>query len=302
VAKTLWVGEALLAVEGLALSRSLFQGTDDNTRARLVEIRNILLSMGDPESIENQSVNSEELTVAEGYDLWAATYDDAVSPIVDVEQPVLTRILESFPKGRATDVCCGTGRVTELLQQLGHQVTGLDQSPEMLMIAAQKNPSIEFKVHQLESYRLTEVEQPQDLVTCAMALAHFRDLTSPLRSISALLRPGASAVLTTPHPVFVSLDGQAFFNAESSDPDAANPNEGTGRSVWIRNHRHQISDYLRAFQAAGLTVTTCEEVIPPDGAGLMSSFVGLLRPEAAREAYLGLPMVLLWVLRKPESA
>jgi 2-polyprenyl-3-methyl-5-hydroxy-6-metoxy-1,4-benzoquinol methylase len=287
VAKKLRVGEVLLAVEGLALSRQLFQGTNHDAAIRLVEIRDILLAMAQPDSIENQTVDTDELNVAEGYARWASTYDDAVSPIIDVEQPALIRALESFPKGTATDVCCGTGRVAELLHQLGHRVTGMDQSREMVEMATQKNPSIPYRVRALGLNGPAIAEEPQDLVTCALALAHFPDLVPPLRDIAMMLRPGGSAVITTPHPVFVTLDGQAFFNCDE------------GYSPWVRNHPHQFSDYLRAFQAAGLSMTSCEEVVPADGSGPMSSLAGLLRPEAARQAYLGVPVVVLWVLRKP---
>jgi ubiquinone/menaquinone biosynthesis C-methylase UbiE len=39
---------------------------------------------------------------------------------------------------RLLDVCCGTGRVSELLQRLGHEVTGIDRSPEMLGHACER--------------------------------------------------------------------------------------------------------------------------------------------------------------------
>jgi ubiquinone/menaquinone biosynthesis C-methylase UbiE len=285
--KNLVLAEFLLAVEGLALARNLFQGTEYLAQRRIQEIREILDALENEDTVERQCVQTEELSLLEGYELWSAGYDAISNPLIDVEQPALLSVLKTFAPGKATDVCCGTGRVSVALRKLGHQVIGLDQSTPMLEVARAKDPALSFVEQSIGSASPnSNFPRDQDLVTCSLALTHFADLTPPLRDIADMLRPGGSAVLTDLHPMLAAFDGQAFFNADD------------GRTPWVRNHFHQFSDYLRAFAAVGLQVTRCEEIVPADGEGPMQGLVGILRPEATRQAYLGLPSVLLWVVQK----
>ena len=49
-----------------------------------------------------------------------------------MEEPVVRQILAAFPAGRALDAACGTGRHADFLARRGHQVIGVDSSPDML--------------------------------------------------------------------------------------------------------------------------------------------------------------------------
>jgi len=122
-----------------------------------------------------------------------------------------------------------------------------------------------------------------DLVTCALALTHVTDLGSPLREFARVLRPGGRAILSDIHPVAVATGGQAFFRQADGS-----------RAVTI-NHQHWVSDYLRAFFGAGLTIERCEEPLVDDVfiAGLGSEDVR----SVAGPALTGLPLALIWVLR-----
>jgi SAM-dependent methyltransferase len=286
--KNLRLGEFLLAIEGLALARNLFQGSEELADQRIAGIQKTLEAMAHDDAIENQSVSTEELSLLEGYSRWSVGYDETSNPLIEVEQPALIEVLKTFRPGTATDVCCGTGRVSVALRKLGHSVIGIDQSAPMLDVARAKDSSISFLERTIgASPKHPDLPQNQDLVTCSLALTHFADLGPPLLDISDMLRGGGTAVLTDLHPMLAAFDGQSFFNASD------------GQTLWVRNHFHPFSDYLRAFASAGLRVNRCEEIVPADGDGPMQSLAGILRPEATRQAYLGLPSVLLWVVQKP---
>jgi hypothetical protein len=71
-----------------------------------------------------------------------------------------------------------------------------------------------------------------------------------------------------------------------------------GTRAVTRNHVHWPSDYIRAFQRSGLRILRCEEPRVTEGfiagGGVASEEVR----EAIRNSLVGLPLVLLWLLRR----
>ena len=146
MARQLRIGEMLVALEGLALYRTLFSGTDDEVAERLDGMRSVLAALlptpddgtGEP-PIEQSMVTVHERSVVEGYAEWSATYDDLVNPLIEFEEEAtLKPILDSLVPGRALDACCGSGRVLADLLSRGHDATGIDGSSAMLL-HTQKN-------------------------------------------------------------------------------------------------------------------------------------------------------------------
>ena len=289
VGKKLRLGEFLLAMEGLALARNLYRGTDSDTNARFTDVREILGAMNDPDAIENLALDTAELGAHEGYEQWAAIYDAMENPLIVFEQRALEPVLRALPVGTALDVCTGTGRVASILNSLGHQVVGIDQSAAMLALAEAKVPGANFRCTTLGDPLAADVAPDFDLATCSLALTHFEDLATAIANIAKRVRPGGQVVITDVHPFFTTIDTQAFFNAEE------------GSTPWVRNHPHFFSDYLDAFRRADLDVLICQEPTLGEGDGPLHGPLAMLRPAAARNAFLGLPFIILWVLRKRES-
>lgn len=59
---------------------------------------------------------------------------------IELEKELLQRIWSPLSAQRVLEVGCGTGIFLEWLSRMGHQVTGLDPSPEMLNIAREAVP------------------------------------------------------------------------------------------------------------------------------------------------------------------
>jgi SAM-dependent methyltransferase len=274
--------EFLVAVEGLALFRTLVDGDDDTADARIDEVRRLVGP--DEEATYGLGADVPELDPRAGYARWAATYDRPGNPLISVEQPVVWSLLDELPVGRALDAACGTGRHTAHLAELGHEVTGVDGSPEMLDLARVRVPKARF--HEGDLHDLPVEDGDVDLAVCALALGHCDELRGPIAELARALRPGGHVVLSDLHPAMAVAGGQALF--ESAD----------GSLAFVREHGHLHGDYLEAFADSGLEVVQClEPRYGPDEAG-MQGMAARFIPEATTTAFAGIPGALIWKLRR----
>jgi SAM-dependent methyltransferase len=275
--------ELSIGVEGLALLRHLYDGTDEAAGQRLAEVRRLLddnaLLAGDP---------IRETSAREGYRAWSENYDKPGNPIIALEQPAMWALVDLLTPGHTLDAACGTGRHIRHLTTLGHEVLGVDLTPEMLERAAIHAPQARFLEGDLCA--LPAADADFDLVVCGLALSHLDDLCRGVQELARVLKPGGHLVVSVLHPILAHLGWQAPF----TDAD--------GRRSFIREHAHKHADYLSAFRAAHLEILDCVE---PE---LTADHVRAKRrvfehiPEATTQAYVGLPGVLIWFAEKAKSS
>jgi ubiquinone/menaquinone biosynthesis C-methylase UbiE len=272
--------EFLVAVEGLALFRTLVEGGDETAEARIDEVRRIVGEDG----TYGFGTDVPELDPRAGYARWSATYDRPGNPLISVEQPVVWALLDALPRGRALDAACGTGRHAAHLAERGHDVTGVDGSPEMLEIARTRDPNTRFLEGDLHALPVEDGEF--DVAVCALALGHCADLRTPVAELTRAVRSGGSLVLSDLHPVMSVAGGQALFES------------GDGSLAFVREHVHLHGEYLDAFGASGLDIVRCVEPrFGPAEAG-MQGMAAQFIPEATQAAFAGLPGALIWQLER----
>jgi len=274
--------ELLVGVEGLALLRQLYDGTDDDAERRIAEVRGILddeaLAIGDW---------TQEREPRAGYRAWSAGYDEPGNPIVAIEQPAVWSLLEAIAAGQALDVACGTGRHSRRLVELGHDVVGIDATPEMVSLARRNLPEATFIEADLRDMPVDD--ERFGLVVCALALAHVSDLPGAIGEMARALRPGGRLVISVLHP----LQAQLGWHAPFKDTD--------GRRGFVREHPHTHAEYFWALTDANLSVRSLLE--PRLGLDQVVAKRRAYRhiPDAAMAAYLGLPGVLVWEAEKPSQ-
>jgi SAM-dependent methyltransferase len=236
-----------------------------------------------------------------GYRQWAPTYDEPRNTLFDVDEPVMHQIIDAFPPGEALDAACGTGRYAGYLAGRGHQVTGIDSSPDMLDQARIRVPSGEFLLGDL--HRLPLPDSSVDLVVSGLALSHVPTLAPVMAEFARVLRPGGHLVISDAHHEIV---------LRGSVPHALGPNNEPG---LVPSYRHTAGDYVRAAVPAGLQVRRCEEPQrsgdddlspPPSPPSAMTvsdwrewpwSLLQLI-PETARAAW-AVPAVVVWHFQRP---
>jgi SAM-dependent methyltransferase len=277
----LYAREYFLAIEGLAMLRHVL--TEPSAiRARAEEVREIAAKFDEfPYSLE---IPLTEHDVEEGYTDWAEIYDRPGNPAIDVEEPVVHGILGGLARGDALDAACGTGRHSRMLVKLGHRVIGVDTTEAMLGVAREKVPTADFRPGRLEALPVDDASV--DVVVCALALTHVPDLVPVMREFARVLRPGGHAVLSDIHPM-----------ATPASPAAAPAEGGVVDGLrFVRNLSHPISSYVNAFVEAGLTIRECVEPNYTEEVVAAGPAYSLL-PDAFRQAFLGLPFLLVWHLQ-----
>jgi SAM-dependent methyltransferase len=233
----------LLGLEGVALLRAFAGDYDrDFTDARIADMRALL----DSADKLGEGVDTPLLTTADGYNSWSEGYDEPGNGLIDTEQRIVWKILDSLPVGVALDAACGTGRHTAHLASLGHKVIGVDGSPGMLARARGKVPAGEF--HEGDLRQLPVGDDQVDLVVCALALPHVPDLAPVFAEFARVLRPGGHLVTSDAPSLMTSGIGMPLVQrGPGGDPGL------------IPNRPHRTSDYLVAALPLGLQVRHCEE-------------------------------------------
>ncbi|HKR48780.1 MAG TPA: class I SAM-dependent methyltransferase [Pseudonocardiaceae bacterium] len=271
------VRELMMGIEGLALLRNAIDGDEEFLTARVAEMRKIIDSAGGV----GEGATLAELDVAAGYAAWASTYDSKPNFILAVEEPVAESLLARIPPGLALDAACGTGRHTATLVRYGHEVIGVDQSPEMLAQAAAKVPGAQFRVGDVTKLPIPDASL--DLVLCALALSHLHNVGEAIAEFRRVLRPGGRLIVTDIHPIMVLLTAQLIF--------AYKP----GELAFVRIRPHQVSDHLTAFATHGFSFISCHEPLyagplPPGGYEEKI-------PDAARAAWNGIPSAIIYEMQ-----
>jgi len=98
------------------------------------------------------------------------------------------------------NVGCGSGELSFLLAENGHQVSGIDPSPEYIALA-EKNKSKSFKERcsfQVSSLENFFGEKLYDCVIAADVLEHIKDDWGAIVKLSQLVKPGGLIILTVP--------------------------------------------------------------------------------------------------------
>ncbi len=196
-----------------------------------------------------------------------------------LEQPAVWGLIDRVAPGRALDAACGTGRHTARLIARGHDVQGIDLTPEMLAIARVNVPGAGFR--EADLHAIPAGDAAYELVVCGLALAHVAGLAEVVAELSRVLAPGGRLIVSVLHPFLAVLGWQAPFTGAD------------GRRGFVREHPHTHADYLAALRAAGLTL---EQLIEPR---LTAVHTRAKRrpsraiPDATVQSYAGLPGVLV---------
>jgi ubiquinone/menaquinone biosynthesis C-methylase UbiE len=186
------------------------------------------------------------VSIEEGYELWAPSYDLAPNPLLALEARELK---PRFPnlKGRyVLDVACGTGRWLEgLLSRGARSGVGVDLSSAMLAVATAK-ATLRGRLVRADCLSLPFRSELADLVVCSFALAHLRGLAAFAGELSRLARRGADTFVTDLHPQAYAAGWRSAFRHSRG-------------VVEIPAFVRPVEQVLSAFATCGFELLECVE-------------------------------------------
>lgn len=107
------------------------------------------------------------------------------------------KLLGGNPAPRILDVATGTGDLAASMAKIpGAEVTALDLSPEMLVIARKKYPDITFYEGYAE--KLPFDTASFDVVSAGFGVRNFENLEQGMREFHRVLKPGGHAFIIEP--------------------------------------------------------------------------------------------------------
>jgi SAM-dependent methyltransferase len=180
---------------------------------------------------------TKRVTVREGYDLWAGTYDRTPNPVVAMDSRHTLNLLDPKPGQKILDAGCGTGRNLAQISRAGADPYGLDFSLGMLRIARKNVPSVPVVQADLQA-ELPFRPAQFSAALCALIGEHLERLAFTLSQLWKALRPGGWLVFSVYHPDLAEAGKEANFELGQTE-------------YRLGAIRYSTADYLEMTWTAG---------------------------------------------------
>jgi SAM-dependent methyltransferase len=189
--------------------------------------------------------------LVESYDRVADDYAREFSTELE-RKPFDRALMEKFvatlpPRARVCDLGCGPGHITAHLRTLGADSFGIDLSPVMVAVAGRLNPSIPFRVGDMQDLDLATGSV--DGITAFYSIIHLSREALPraFQEMARVLRPGGRALVS--------------FHC---GPDDVHLDEWFGREVSLDFYLFDPEEVLGALRSSRLSVDQVERRAPYD--------------------------------------
>ena len=159
---------------------------------------------------------------------WFETFAET-RPYTQSEVGFIVRNLPNPPCSKVLDVCCGQGRLTNLLAQQGYEMLGVDLDEQALSIAQQSAPP-KTRYKHLDMRHLHQVDETFDAVILMwQSFGYFDEVTNQaiLQEISRKLRNGGRFILDIYNRAFwENNQGAKQFERKGLKIEALNKMQG----------------------------------------------------------------------------
>lgn len=129
--------------------------------------------------------------------LWGARAQDWAAYVEQVGLPLFGVALDAAHVTSGTrllDAGCGAGLLSLLASLRGAQVTAIDASPGMVVLARQRLPAADVREADLET--LPFADASFDSVTAVNSVFYAEDMAAAMRELFRVVRPGGRVIVT----------------------------------------------------------------------------------------------------------
>jgi trans-aconitate methyltransferase len=173
----------------------------------------------------------------------AGLYDEKHSFVWKMAADLL-ELLEAKPGERILDLGCGTGHLTAKIAANGSQVTGIDQSAEMIQEARAAYPALRFEVMDARDLSLPETFHA---VFSNATLHWIKEPERAVEGIARVLRPGGRFV--------AEFGGKGNIAGLMAAVERAWPKTGPARPMPYPWYYPSLAEYASLLENHGLEVT-----------------------------------------------
>ena len=165
-------------------------------------------------------------------------------------------------------ICCGEGRFTRLLAELGADATGIDLTQPLLDRAQTlAGPNETYLLADAETLEGIQSES-QDLAVSYIVLVDLDDYRASIRAAHRVLRPGGAFIVCSIHPMrmatpqgWINQGGRKLFYPLDNYAQEG-PREFTWWGKPFLNMHRTLSSHITAFLDAGFILEALQEPTP----------------------------------------
>lgn len=215
--------------------------------------------------------------------------------------PRIARLLALRPHARVLDLACGEGRYTRAFASMGHRVTGLDLSEDLLAEARRRSPNLPGAPTYLRAdmREIPFFEQFDAVVSLFTSFGYFDDPGDDEKVLAGAVRalvPGGRLLLDLPNPELVrsalvasneEVRGTWHLRYERSMDDATPSGPYVRKRIVATDLRTghvegDIRERVRLYTPDALDRILGAAGLEPDGARLGDFDGTLLSPTSPR--------------------
>ena len=223
------------------------------------------------------------VSVQEGYERWAPTYDREPNPVLRVEERQLALMLPSLQGKRVLDLACGTGRWLGWLMAEGAGAgAGVDLSPAMLGQARRK-AALTGRLVEADCEAIPFADAIFDVVVCSFAVAQINDLRRVAREVARVATLEADVFVTDLHPDAYAQGWQTGFRDDRG-------------AVEIATFCRSTQEFLAAWTSAGFD---CAQMVECRFGERDRAALSQAGKATQFEALSGVPAVLICHFQRP---
>jgi ubiquinone/menaquinone biosynthesis C-methylase UbiE len=185
-----------------------------------------------------RSSEGAAVSVQEGYERWAETYDKTPNSLLALEERYLTSLFPNLLGSNVLDLGCGTGRwLARLLSRGARTVVGLDLSAAMLGVA-RRSAIIRDRLVLADGLQLPFQTSVFDFVLSSFALNHIEDLQAIAQELARAVKLEGRLLISEMHPEACSRGWRPGFR-------------DTRSAVRIKTLSHSEESVISAFRSNG---------------------------------------------------